>query len=304
MITIVGVKFRSSGKVYYFDPGEFEIREGSHVIVETARGLEYGEVTAGPREITEKSVVKPLRKVVRIANEEDETRHRENQDKKQDALEKCQKKIEEHKLDMKLIDVEYTFDHSKIIFYFTADGRVDFRDLVRDLASIFRMRIELRQVGVRDEARMLGGIGACGKPFCCHTWLGKFNPVSIKMAKTQGLSLNPAKISGICGRLMCCLKYENDTYCELKRGMPDQGETVRTPEGPAVVVDTDILQQTVKVRHIERKKDGKRSQEEELSSDITVYAKDEITLNGSRRRHKAQNDASGESPESMPDPED
>ncbi len=304
MITIVGVKFRSSGKVYYFDPGEFEIREGSHVIVETARGLEYGEVTAGPREITENSVVKPLRKVVRIANEEDEERHQDNQNKKQDALEKCQKKIEEHKLDMKLIDVEYTFDHSKIIFYFTADGRVDFRDLVRDLAGIFRMRIELRQVGVRDEARMLGGIGACGKPFCCHTWLGKFNPVSIKMAKTQGLSLNPAKISGICGRLMCCLKYENDTYCELKRGMPDQGETVRTPEGPAVVVDTDILQQTVKVRHIEGKRDGKRPQEEDLSSDITVYAKDEISLSGSRRRHKAQNGSSGDHTKHTTEPEE
>ena len=207
MITVVGVRFKAAGKIYYFDPGELKLEAGDFVIVETARGLEYGEITQGPEEVSEKSVVQPLKKVLRAAGEEDQRRHEENLSKKQEALEICQKKIDGRGLEMKLIDVEYTFDNTKIIFYFTADGRVDFRELVKDLASVFKMRIELRQIGVRDEAKMLGGIGTCGRGLCCHTWLREFDPVSIKMAKTQGLSLYPAKISGICGRLMCGLIY-------------------------------------------------------------------------------------------------
>lgn len=298
MVTIVGVRFKENGKVYYFDPGEFDLTEGSHVIVETARGLEFGEVTSDPCEMSEKSVVKPLKKVVRTADEKDEIRHRENMERKQEAMESCQRKINEHGLEMKLIDVEYTFDNSKIIFYFTANGRVDFRELVRDLAGIFRMRIELRQVGVRDEARMLGGIGECGRCLCCHQWLGKFNPVSIKMAKTQGLSLNPAKISGICGRLMCCLKYENDTYCELRKGMPDSGEKVRTPDGNAVVVDTDVLRQRVRVRQILKPDKNTPPGQDRLSGDIETYDKSEISRMDRRKkkdsRREDQNDMTDE----------
>ena len=276
MITIVGVKFRSSGKVYYFDPDSFDLSAGTHVIVETARGLEFGEVTSPPQEMSEKSVIKPLRKVVRIADRNDEKRHEENMSRKQEALEICQERIEDRGLEMKLIDVEYTFDNSKIIFYFTADGRIDFRELVKDLAGIFRMRIELRQVGVRDEARMLGGIGECGRSLCCHQWLGRFNPVSIKMAKTQGLSLNPAKISGICGRLMCCLKFENDTYCELCRGMPKTGEYVETQDGLALVIDTSVLKQEVRVRHVLEPDSSTLPGEINLSDDITIYAKEAV----------------------------
>ena len=276
MVTIVGVKFRSSGKVYYFDPGEFELSAGAHVIVETARGMEFGEVTSNPQEMSEKSVIKPLRKVVRIADRNDEKRHDENMSRKQEALEICQERIQDHGLEMKLIDVEYTFDNSKIIFYFTADGRIDFRELVKDLAGIFRMRIELRQVGVRDEARMLGGIGECGRSLCCHQWLGRFNPVSIKMAKTQGLSLNPSKISGICGRLMCCLKFENDTYCELCKGMPKPGDYVETQDGPAVVVDTSTLKQEVRVRHVMEPDQDTPPGEDRLSDEISIYTKEAV----------------------------
>ena len=286
MVTIVGVKFRSSGKVYYFDPGELPLSAGVHVIVETARGMEFGEVSSGPQEMSEKSVIKPLRKVVRVADKNDEIRHDENMSRKHEALAICQERILNHGLDMKLIDVEYTFDNSKIIFYFTSDGRVDFRELVKDLAGIFRMRIELRQVGVRDEARMLGGIGECGRSLCCHQWLGRFNPVSIKMAKTQGLALNPSKISGICGRLMCCLKFENDTYCELCKGMPKQGERVETMDGPAVVIDTNTLKQEVRVRHILEPDPDSARGEEILSDEYTIYTKEAVYPAARERREK------------------
>ncbi|HUM56499.1 MAG TPA: stage 0 sporulation family protein, partial [Bacillota bacterium] len=218
MVNVVGIKFKNAGKVYYFDPGEFELSLGDSVIVETARGMEFGTVTREAADVKKSEIVQPLKKIVRKADEKDRKIYEENLHKKQKALELCQEKIEKHELDMKLIDVEYTFDNNKIIFYFTSDGRVDFRELVRDLAGVFRMRIELRQIGVRDEAKMLGGIGNCGKGLCCHEWLSDFEPVSIKMAKLQNLSLNPTKISGICGRLMCCLKYENDVYMEMKKG--------------------------------------------------------------------------------------
>ena len=216
MVDVVGVRFKTAGKVYFFDPAGLDINEGESVIVETARGMEFGTVSSGPRKVKEKDIVKPLKKIVRIANEKDIARNEENLKKRDEAMQLCQKKIDKHGLGMKLVDVEYTFDNNKIIFYFTADGRVDFRELVKDLASVFRMRIELRQIGVRDEAKMLGGVGCCGRGLCCHEWMNDFHPVSIKMAKTQNLSLNPVKISGICGRLMCCLKYENDVYTELR----------------------------------------------------------------------------------------
>ncbi len=208
MVEVIGVRFRDVGKVYYFDPGDLKMKKGDRAIVETARGIECGEVAMANREVEDANVVFPLKKVIRIATPEDLRRVAENEKKQKEAFSICEKKIAEHKLDMKLVDVEYTFDNNKILFYFTAEGRVDFRNLVKDLASVFRTRIELRQIGVRDEAKMLGGLGVCGKPFCCSTFLGEFQPVSIKMAKEQGLSLNPTKISGTCGRLMCCLKYE------------------------------------------------------------------------------------------------
>ena len=210
MTKVVGIKFKEAGKLYYFSPGEFKVGVGDNVIVETARGLEFGTVTMGETEVKEQDLVAPLKNIIRIADEKDKKRHEENLAKKSEALRLCQQKVDDHKLEMKLIDVEYTFDNSKVIFYFTADGRVDFRELVKDLAAIFRMRIELRQIGVRDEAKMLGGVGNCGRGLCCNTWLSDFEPVSIKMAKVQNLSLNPSKISGICGRLMCCLKFENE----------------------------------------------------------------------------------------------
>ncbi|MDR0570353.1 MAG: stage 0 sporulation family protein, partial [Clostridiales Family XIII bacterium] len=209
MRKIVGVCFKKAGKAYFFDPGKHEFKCGDNVIVETVRGMEFGTVRGCVREVEEREIVAPLKKVIRPATEKDKRQHEENLKKKEKAMSSCQEKVNKHKLDMKLIDVEYTFDNSKVIFYFTADGRVDFRELVKDLAAVFKMRIELRQIGVRDEAKMLGGIGSCGRSLCCHAWLPDFEPVSIKMAKVQNLSLNPAKISGMCGRLMCCLKYEN-----------------------------------------------------------------------------------------------
>ena len=217
MPIVIGVRFKPAGKIYYFDPDNFKIEPDYKVIVETARGIEFGHVVVGPREISEEEVVQPLKKVLRVATEEDREQVKANQVKEKEAFQICLNKIAEHNLPMKLIEVEYTFDGSKIIFFFTAEGRVDFRELVKDLASIFRTRIELRQIGVRDEAKMLGGIGACGRVLCCHSFLGEFDPVSIKMAKEQNLSLNPSKISGICGRLMCCLKYENDVYIECHK---------------------------------------------------------------------------------------
>lgn len=274
MVKVVGIRFKKAGKIYYFDPDQLNIVAGDHVIVETSRGMEYGEVTVAPKEIAEKEVVSPLKKVLRIADEKDKAQHEENTHKKARALELCQEKVDKHHLVMKLIDVEYTFDNSKVIFYFTAEGRVDFRELVKDLAGVFKMRIELRQIGVRDEAKMVGGIGTCGKSLCCHTWLPEFEPVSIKMAKIQNLSLNPTKISGICGRLMCCLKYENAIYTELRRGLPEVGERVNTKEGLAVVIETNLLESRVRVRVMVSEKTQDRN--EKLSDEIFTYDKSEI----------------------------
>jgi len=248
MAEIIGVRFKTVGKIYYFNPGGMKIEKGSHVVVETARGLECGEVAIANKEVADNTVVKPLKKIIRLATEKDITAMHENSAKEKEAFRICIGKIAEHKLEMKLVDVEYTFDAGKIIFYFTADGRVDFRELVKDLAGVFRTRIELRQIGVRDEAKMLGGLGICGQPFCCSAFLNEFQPVSIKMAKEQGLSLNPAKISGTCGRLMCCLKYEQDAYEDLLKNTPKIGAIVDTPEGKGNVVDQNLLTGILKVR--------------------------------------------------------
>ena len=248
MAEVIGVRFKDVGKVYYFDPDNTTLQEGDAVIVETARGVECGRVATANREIPDEDIVHPLKKLIRKATQEDLVRVEENRKKEKEAFGICEKKILAHKLDMKLVDVEYTFDNSKILFYFTADGRVDFRALVKDLAPVFRTRIELRQIGVRDEAKMLGGLGICGKPFCCSTFLGEFQPVSIRMAKEQGLSLSPVKISGTCGRLMCCLKYEQEAYTDLLKTTPKVGAIVGTPEGRGVVVDQNLLTGVLKVR--------------------------------------------------------
>ena len=247
MIKVAGIRFKEVGKIYYFDPDVFEIEQGQNVVVETVRGIEYGEVVIGSRFVPQKEVHQPLKKILRIATPEDDTKNEENKKQEKEAFELCQCKIEKHKLEMKLIDVEFTFDNNKIIFYFTADGRVDFRELVKDLASIFRTRIELRQIGVRDEAKMIGGLGPCGRKLCCSSWLGDFDPVSIRMAKDQSLSLNPAKISGICGRLMCCLKYEHETYQFLEKQLPKTGKKIETFQGPGVVISKNLMTQSVKV---------------------------------------------------------
>ena len=244
---VVGVRFKKAGKIYYFDPAKFELDIGQYIIVETARGIEYGKVVVPIREVAEDAIVLPLKQVVRPANAKDSVQVEENKKESLRAFEAATAKIIEHKLEMKLVDVEYTFDRNKIIFYFTAEGRVDFRELVKDLASIFRTRIELRQIGVRDEAKLLGGIGPCGRMLCCSTYLGDFDPVSIKMAKDQNLSLNPTKISGLCGRLMCCLKYENDEYEAAKKGMPDIGNFITTPEGKGKVVNINVLERLIQV---------------------------------------------------------
>ena len=248
MATVIGVRFRNAGKLYYFDPCSLWPTAGDAVIVETARGLEYGDVVTGVQEVADESITPPLRKLVRIATPEDVAKQKDNAQREQDALAICQKKIDDHQLQMKLVGCEYTFDNSKILFYFTSDKRVDFRALVKDLASVFRTRIELRQIGVRDEAKMMGGLGLCGRPVCCAQFLGDFQPVSIKMAKEQSLSLNPTKISGVCGRLMCCLKYEEDYYEKTRKQMPRIGREVLTPDGPGMVVDLNILKETVRVR--------------------------------------------------------
>ena len=248
MIKVVGVRFKKAGKIYYFDPADMDIQKGSYVVVETARGVEFGECVIGIKEISEYDIVAPLKSVLRIATEEDINKHFKNKDKEKDAFEVCLKKIQEHGLTMKLIDVEYTFDNNKVIFYFTADGRVDFRELVKDLAAIFKTRIELRQIGVRDEAKMLGGLGPCGRTLCCSTFLGDFASVSIKMAKEQNLSLNPTKISGICGRLMCCLNYEQSTYEDIRKRMPKVGSIVKTSEGTGEVFSNNIVKESVKVK--------------------------------------------------------
>ena len=245
---IIGVQFQKNGKLYYFDANGFEIKTGDYVVVDTARGHDLGEVTMGVREIDESSWRTPLKKTIRIATEQDIQHSRENRQKEKEAFSICQKKIAEHKLEMKLVSVEYAFDNSKILFFFTANGRVDFRSLVKDLASIFKMRIELRQIGVRDEAKMLGGLGPCGRPICCGSFLEQFQPVSIKMAKEQNLSLNPTKISGVCGRLMCCLKYEQDHYEQTRKKMPRIGREVETPDGTGPVTDLNIVKETVFVR--------------------------------------------------------
>ena len=248
MAEVIGVRFKEVGKVYYFDPNNNKLKVGDTVIVETARGIECGKVAMENKEVKDDDIVHPLKKLVRKATKEDLKRLEDNHRKEKEALKICEKKVAEHKLEMKLVDVEYTFDNSKILFYFTADGRVDFRALVKDLASVFRTRIELRQIGVRDESKMLGGLGVCGRPFCCNSFLGEFHPVSIKMAKEQGLSLSPTKISGTCGRLMCCLKYEQEAYTDLLKHTPKVGAIVKTPAGRGLVVETNLLSQTLKVK--------------------------------------------------------
>ena len=248
MIKIIGVRFRNVGKVYYFSPKNFDICVGDHVIVETARGVEYGHVVLGPKEVEDEKVIQPLKEVIRLATRKDDAREESNRRKEREAFEICQKKIREHELEMKLIDAEYTFDNNKVLFYFTADGRIDFRELVKDLAAVFKTRIELRQIGVRDETKILGGMGICGRALCCHTYLSEFAPVSIKMAKEQNLSLNPTKISGVCGRLMCCLKNEQETYEYLNRKLPGVGDSVTTPENlKGEVTSVNVLRQLVKV---------------------------------------------------------
>jgi cell fate regulator YaaT (PSP1 superfamily) len=273
MVKVVGVRFKKAGKVYYFDPDQFEIDAGANVIVETARGIEFGEAVIPTREISDDEIVAPLKKVMRVATEEDVKHASDNSRKEKEAFATCLQKIRDHNLEMKLIDVEYTFDNNKILFYFTADGRVDFRELVKDLAAVFKTRIELRQIGVRDESKMMGGIGVCGRVLCCSSYLGEFQPVSIKMAKEQGLSLNPTKISGTCGRLMCCLKYEQDAYESIIKRAPKTGAIVETPEGQGVVVETYLIREIVKVRLDKGNETDLRSykfNEIKLIKDVTV----------------------------------
>ncbi len=248
MLKVIGIRFRTAGKIYYFNPGDIELKRGDHVIVETARGVEYGTVVMPPSDLADKEFSSPLKPVMRKATEEDTEKEKKNREKEREAFKICKEKIVKHGLEMKLIDAEYTFDNNKVLFYFTADGRVDFRELVKDLASVFKTRIELRQIGVRDETKILGGIGFCGRPLCCHTYLSDFAPVSIKMAKEQNLSLNPSKISGICGRLMCCLKNEEETYEELNKKLPNIGDSVTTNDGfKGEVAGVNVLRQLVKV---------------------------------------------------------
>ena len=248
MVKVIGVRFRTAGKIYFFDPGKLEIKRNDHVIVETARGIEYGTVVGEPKEIEEEKVIQPLKPVLRVATERDDEQEAANKEKEREAFKICLEKIRKHGLEMKLIDAEYTFDNNKVLFYFTADGRIDFRELVKDLAAVFKTRIELRQIGVRDETKILGGIGICGRELCCHKHLSEFVPVSIKMAKEQNLSLNPTKISGVCGRLMCCLKHEEETYEELNRRLPGVGDHVTTEDGlRGEVASVNVLRQLVKV---------------------------------------------------------
>ncbi|MBQ9814562.1 MAG: stage 0 sporulation family protein [Lachnospiraceae bacterium] len=248
MVRVVGIRFRQNGKVYYFDPGDLDIKVDDCAIVETARGVEFGPVVSGPKDVDDSEIVQPLKPVIRVATEEDHKKAAENKEKEAKAFEVCLEKIEKHGLDMKLIDVEYTFDGNKILFYFTSDGRVDFRELVKDLAAVYRTRIELRQIGVRDETKAMGGYGICGREYCCHAFQSEFVPVSIRMAKDQNLSLNPTKISGSCGRLMCCIKYEEDTYLDLLKNLPRVGDTTVTEDGhPAVVDSINILRQKIRV---------------------------------------------------------
>jgi cell fate regulator YaaT (PSP1 superfamily) len=274
MVKIAGVSLRSAAKVYYFDTCGIDIESGAHVIVETDDGTGYGVVKGDVRETSGKEFSKSLRKILRIATQQDTDLYNEGLTKRSEALALCREKIEQRGLDMKLIDADLTFDGRKVVFYFTAEERVDFRELVKDLSAIFHKRIELRQVGVRDEAKLIGGVGSCGRPLCCSAWMEHFEPVSIKMAKVQNLSLNPIKISGCCGRLMCCLKYENDIYQEMRKGMPNSGEIVDTPDGKAKVIESSILLGSVKVRLIEEERTN--DSPEKLSSDVHVFDKAEI----------------------------
>ena len=280
-VHVIGVRFRTAGKVYFFDPGQWEVRHGCHVIVETARGVEYGTVVGLPMDVKASKVTQPLKEVIRVATLEDNETERRNRAKEKEAYHICQEKILAHGLEMKLINAEYTFDNSKVLFYFTADGRVDFRDLVKDLASVFRTRIELRQIGVRDETKILGGYGICGRPLCCHTWMSDFIPVSIKMAKEQNLSLNPGKISGVCGRLMCCLKNEADTYEELNRNLPKVGDEVQGNDGLSGQVESvNVLRQTVRILV---EVDDEKEFHEYHVSDLTVLRRRRRGGNRSRK---------------------
>lgn len=278
MIKVIGVRFKANGKSYYFNPKDLQIQVGQNVIVETVRGLEFGEVVFVDKEVNEEELANPLKDVIRVATADDEKKNATNKEKEKEALKICEEKILKHNLDMKLVDVEYTFDNSKLLFYFSADGRIDFRELVKDLAAIFRTRIELRQIGVRDEAKMLGGLGHCGREFCCHKFLCDFQPVSIKMAKDQGLSLNPTKISGACGRLMCCLSYEQCGYEEKIKRVPKTGSIVSTPMGEGTVVSSNILKELVKVKL--KGKDDSVDLEEFKASDVKVVkAAKEVNTN-------------------------
>ena len=278
MVKVIGVRFRNAGKIYYFAPGKYEIKSGQHVIVETARGIEYGYVVLGTREVEDGKVVQPLKSVIRMATKEDEAVEEANKKKEKDAFKVCLEKIRKHNLEMKLIDVEYTFDNNKILFYFTADGRIDFRELVKDLAAVFKTRIELRQVGVRDETKIVGGIGICGRPLCCHSYLSEFIPVSIKMAKEQNLSLNPTKISGVCGRLMFCLKNEEETYEYLNSKLPNVGDYVTTDDGlKGEVHSVNVLRQTVKVIVVVDKDE----------KEIRDYKVDQLKFKPRRRKEKS-----------------
>lgn len=278
MVKVIGVRFRNAGKIYYFDPMSLEVKTGDHVIVETARGVEYGYVVLGSREVEEEKVVQPLKPVIRLATKADDEVENKNHEKEKDAFKICKEKIRKHGLQMKLIDAEYTFDNNKVLFYFTADGRIDFRELVKDLASVFKTRIELRQVGVRDETKIVGGIGVCGRTLCCHSYLSEFIPVSIKMAKEQNLSLNPTKISGVCGRLMCCLKNEEETYEDLNSKLPSVGDFVTTDDNlKGEVHSVSVLRQLVKV--IVMIKDDK---------EIREYKVEQLKFKPRRRRDKNQ----------------
>lgn len=287
MIKVIGVRFRTAGKIYYFDPLNMNIQKGDNVIVETVRGVEYGRVVQGIRQVCDDAVVQPLKPVMRVATPQDDAVEAANKAKEKDAFRICQEKISKHNLDMKLIDAEYTFDNNKVLFYFTADGRIDFRELVKDLASVFKTRIELRQIGVRDETKILGGIGCCGRVLCCHSFLPEFAPVSIKMAKEQNLSLNPTKISGCCGRLMCCLKNEEETYEYLNSRLPEVGDIVNTPDGiKGEVHSVNVLRQLVKVIIVVDKDD----------KEIREYKVDELKFKPRRRRcnHTADKEAEKE----------
>lgn len=282
MINVIGVRFRPAGKVYFFDPAGMDIKTGDHVIVETARGIEFGHVVLGSRAVDESKVIQPLKPVIRMATAADEETERRNKEKEKDAFGICLEKIKKHNLQMKLIDAEYTFDNNKVLFYFTADGRIDFRELVKDLAAVFKTRIELRQIGVRDETKIMGGIGICGRPLCCHTYLSEFIPVSIKMAKEQNLSLNPTKISGVCGRLMCCLKNEEETYEELNSKLPNIGDYVTTDDGlKGEVYSVSVLRQLVKVV-VTVGKDEK---------EIREYPVESLKFRPKRRRERVSVDA-------------